>query len=300
MSALAQIGGDHRDILGECPLWHPVEGTLYWVDIRAPAVRRLDPRSGRVESRAMPGFVGAIALTDSSRLLVALENRIALLDFATGALSTLTGVADMMDGHRFNDGRCDPAGRFWVGTMHNLTRAPEGVLYRLDPAGLTPVLHGISIPNSLAWSPDGGVLYFADSLQHRIDAYDFDPATGTLGGCGTFAQIARPAFPDGSAIDADGFLWNAEFFGSRVVRYAPSGAVDRVVAMPVDRPTCCAFGGEGLGTLFITTTCQHMTTEQRAAQPLAGALFALEVDTPGLPEPAVRLAPFRATTEVLS
>ncbi|MBL8588271.1 MAG: SMP-30/gluconolactonase/LRE family protein [Methylobacteriaceae bacterium] len=290
MAALTRQGGAHRDILGECPVWHAAQKSLYWVDIRAPAVRRLDVAADRVESRTMPGLIGAIALTDGPDLLVALGNRIALLDFESGRLTTLAEIADMPDGHRFNDGRCDPQGRFWIGTMHNVTRAAEGKLYRLDPSGPAPVLDGVCIPNSLAWSPDGETLYFADSLQHRIDAYPFDAVRGTVGARRVFAETVRPSFPDGSAVDAEGHLWNAEFFGSRVVRYAPDGRVDRVIPMPVDRPTCCAFGGEELRTLFVTTTCQNLTEAERAAQPLAGALLAVEVDVPGLPEPRVRLA----------
>jgi len=290
MSTLRRHGGAHRDILGECPLWHAAEKALSWVDIRAPAVRRLDVVMDRVESRTMPGLVGAIAFTNGPELLVALENRIALLDFTSGRLTTLTGIPGMPDGHRFNDGRCDRSGRFWVGTMHNVTRAPEGTLYRLDPSGLVPALGAICIPNSLAWSPDGETLYFADSLQHRIDAFAFRPADGTIAAKRGFAEIARPAFPDGSTVDAEGCLWNAEFFGGRIVRYAPDGRVDRIIPMPVDRPTCCALGGEDMRTLFVTTTSQNLTDAERAAQPLAGALLAVDVDVPGLPEPHVNLA----------
>ena len=152
------------------------------------------------------------------------------------------------------------------------------------------MIDGISIPNSLAWSPDGRTMYFADSLCHTIYAFAFTPETGDVGTRRVFAETAAPAFPDGSAMDCEGCLWNAEFFGGRVVRYAPDGRVDRVITCPLDRPTCCAFGGPDLRTLFITSTCQNMAAAERAAQPLAGALFAIDVDVQGLPEPAVRLA----------
>jgi sugar lactone lactonase YvrE len=169
--------------------------------------------------------------------------------------------------------------------MHNVTRAPEGTLYRLDRRGLRPVLAGICIPNSLAWSPDGRTMYFADSLRHAIFQYDYDPADATMGPERTFIQTDPPGFPDGSTVDVEGFLWNAEFNAGRVVRYAPDGRIDRVVPMPVDRPTSCAFGGRGLATLFVTTTCQGMNEAELAAQPLAGALLAFEPGVPGLPEP---------------
>ena len=169
--------------------------------------------------------------------------------------------------------------------MHNLTRAPEGVLYRLVGQDLTGMMSGIRIPNSLAWSPDGRTMYFADSHLYSIFAFDFDTSSGEIGNKRVFATTRAPGFPDGSAVDAEGFLWNAEFNTGRIVRYAPDGRVDRVVETPVDRPTCCAFGGSELSTLFITTTSQGMTRDELAAQPLAGALFALEAPVRGLPEP---------------
>lgn len=289
MPALTRIGRQ-TDILGECPLWHVAEQALYWVDIRAPAIRRFDYRSGVVETWMMPDLVGCIAFADDGRLIVALPDRLALFERATCALATLAALTEPIPGHRFNDGRCDRQGRFWIGSMHNITRAPEGVLYRLDPGGrLSPVLTGIAIPNSLAWSPDGRTMYFADSPTFAIEAYDYDTAHGTIGQPRTFCRTKAPAFPDGSAIDADGCLWNAEFKGSRLVRYAPDGRIDRTIALPADRPTCCAFGGPDLDILYVTTTSQDLTPAQRTAEPFAGGLFAIKADVKGLPEPVCRL-----------
>ena len=222
---------------------------------------------------------------------MALPGRLALWDPAAEGFETVAVPPRRRPGHRFNDGRCDRAGRFWVGTMHNETRAPEGVLYRLADRELVPEIAGVRIPNSLAWSPDGAVMYFADSLDHAIYAYDFDPASGALGERRVFARTDPPGFPDGSAVDADGHLWNAEFNSGRLVRYAPDGTVSRVVDLPVDRPTCCTFGGPDLEILFVTTTSQNMTPEQRAADPLAGALLALDAGVRGLPEARFRPPP---------
>ena len=283
--------GPQRDILGECPLWHTQEQALYWVDIRAPALRRLDWSSQTLQTWPMPGLIGAIAFAEDGRLIIALPDQIALFNRATATISAIAAVANPFEGHRFNDGRVDRQGRFWIGSMHNITRAPVGILYRLDPTnGLVPTLTNIQIPNSLAWSPNGTVMYFADSLTHTIQTHTFDPTTGTPGPARPFATIAPPAFADGSAIDAEGFLWNAEFFGSRIVRYAPDGRIDRVIPMPTDRPTCCTFGGPDLETLFITTTSQNLTEAERHAQPLAGALFACRPGVKGLEEPICRLA----------
>jgi sugar lactone lactonase YvrE len=290
MIEIARIG-EQVDILGESPLWDGDAQALVWVDIRRPAIRRLHPASGRLETWPMPEMVGAIALVDDGRLLVAMGAEILLFDPANGARETLASVP-RPDGHRFNDGRCDRQGRFWVGTMHNLTRAPEGTLYRMQGRGTpVPVREGLCIPNSLAWSPDGRTMYLADSLTHRIDACDYDPATGTPGAWRPFAATVPPGFPDGATVDAEGFLWSAQFKASQVVRYALDGRVDRVIPMPVDKPTAVAFGGTNLDVLYVTTASQHMTPDELAAQPLAGALLALDPGVRGLPEPRYALNP---------
>jgi len=277
--------GEQRDILGECPLWDEREQALFWVDIRHPALRRLDP-AGAVETRTMPGLVGSIALAGPSTLLVALAEQVATYHWPTGRLETVAELPVRIPGHRFNDGRCDRQGRFWVGTMHNETRAPDGVLYRLDPPGtLVPVLEGICIPNSLAWSPDGGTMYFADSPLHAISRYPFDTRTGAMGAAQPFITTQPPGFPDGSTVDAEGHLWNAEFSAGRVVRYAPDGRIDRVIPVLTSRPTSCAFGGADLRTLFITTTSQFMSDADLERDPAAGALFALDAGVAGIPEP---------------
>ena len=289
MVELARVG-TQTDILGESPLWDERAQVLYWVDIRRPAVRRLHAASGRVDTWPLPQIVGSIALTEDDRLLVAMGAEIALFDPATGGCETLATLPQHTEGHRFNDGRCDRQGRFFVGTMHNLTRAPEGTLYRLQGRGeLVAVLHGLCIPNSLAWSPDGATMYFADSLTHRIDAYDFDVASGTPARARVFARSTPPGFPDGATVDADGFVWSAQFKASRVVRYAPDGRVDRVITLPVDKPTAVAFGGPDLRTLYITTASQQMTPDELAAQPLAGALLITDPGVRGLPEPRFAL-----------
>ena len=278
--------GTQRDILGESPLWDERSQCLYWVDIRRPAIRRYTPATGAVDSWAMPDLVGAIALTEEGRLLVALPQFIALFDPLSGSLESFATPSKWAVGHRFNDGRCDRSGRFWVGSMHNLTRAPEGVLYKLEgPGHMVPVQGGISIPNSLAFSPDGRTMYFADSLRYALYAYDYEPETGRMGPQRLFATTEAPGFPDGSAVDAEGYIWNAQFDAWQIVRYAPDGRIDRVIKLDVQRPTCCAFGGPDFATLYVTTASQKMTPEELEAQPLAGALLAFDVGVRGLPEP---------------
>lgn len=282
--------GSQRDILGESPLWDERAECLWWVDIRRPAIRRLDHASGQVGTWTMPGLVGSIALVEDGRLLVALAQQLALFDPRDGSLAPFVEPPPMPPEHRFNDGRCDRQGRFWVGSMHNLTRAPEGVLYCLEGRLLRPERSGICIPNSLAFSPDGATMYFADSLRYTLYAYEYDAAKGRMGSERVLATTQPPGFPDGSTVDAEGFLWNAEFNAARVVRYAPDGRVDRVISVPVPRPTCCAFGGPGLDVLYVTTASQQMNDEELAAQPLAGALLAFDVGVRGLAEPRFALA----------
>lgn len=324
-----------HDVLGECPLWDDERHLLWWVDIRTPALCRLEPERHVTTRWRLPDLVGSIALTDEGtqdapgRLLMALGRRLALFDPGAASSPTLTqascesptetvsgsesvsaqvqllygdarpGLGTLCEApldhpdHRFNDGRCDPAGRFWVGTMNNLTRGPEGRMFRFDAReGLLEfpsMARGLRIPNSLAFSPDGRTMYFADSLDHAIRAFDYDPSTGLTGASRRFAVCAPPAFPDGATVDTAGGLWSTRFHGGCIVRHGPDGAVTRVIKLPVRRPTSCAFGGRDLSTLYVTTTCQHMSAADRDAEPLAGRLLALNVGCRGLPEPRFAL-----------
>jgi sugar lactone lactonase YvrE len=282
--------GDTTDIVGEGPVWCPVEQALYWVDIMAPAVRRWDATTDKTTSWAMPEPVGSLALGDAG-ILVALKTALSLFDPATGAFRQVAPPHDDDPDMRFNDGKCDRQGRFWVGSMGITKRGPRGRLYRMDAkAGWQTVLDGIDIPNGLCWSPDGRTMYFADSVQHTLWAFPYDPATGAIGERRVFLRTDPSEVPDGGTVDAEGFVWSARFGGSRVVRHAPDGRVDRVIEVPARQVTSCAFGGADLTTLFITSAAVNMTAEQRAANPFAGALMALDVGVRGLPEPRYAVA----------
>jgi sugar lactone lactonase YvrE len=283
--ALERIG-DTVDLLGESPVWDDRAQALWWVDVRTPCIRRHDPRDAHTTTFPMPELVGSIGLRQRGGLVVALASAIALFDPGRVTLERIAAPEAGIAHRRFNDGRCDRQGRFWAGTMQDVTRAPEGTLYRLDAAArCTPAFGGIRAPNSLAWSPDGRTMYFADSYLQAIFAYPFDPASGTVGERRVFATLDGTRMPDGSAVDADGFLWNAEYDGWRITRYAPDGRVDRTLHLPVQRPTSCAFGGPNLDVLYVTTACQRLTEAERAAQPLAGMLLALDPGAHGVAEP---------------
>jgi sugar lactone lactonase YvrE len=275
------------DTLGECPVWDERAGLLRWIDIAAPAIKRCDASGSDVRVRPLTEAIGSYALLESSRgVLAAMRSGLYLLDPDTGERDVFARPEPELPDNRFNDGRCDRAGRFWAGTMSTTERKPTGSLYRVEPDGrCARVRTQITIPNSIAWSPDGGTLYFADTPRRLIWALECDPARGELIGERVFAESPGDAGgPDGSCVDADGCLWNAEYGRGRLVRYTPRGEVDRVVGVPVSNPTCCCFGGPRLDTLFVTTARQRLTPAELARQPLAGSVLALGPGVPGLPE----------------
>jgi sugar lactone lactonase YvrE len=278
-----------RAILGESPIWDPVDEALWWVDIRRPAVHRYLPRTGAADAWPMPEEVGSLALRrERGRgLLLALRSGLAFFDPATGALERVCRPEPDQPDNRLNDGKCDRRGRFWVGSMHVSGRQPTGVLYRVDPdLAWQRVVDGITVPNSLAFAPDDRTLYFADTPTRRIMAHGLDLERGALGPARVFVTVPDDAgYPDGSTVDAEGFLWNAHWDGGRLTRYAPDGRVDRVVPLPVTRPTCCAFGGSALDVLYVTTASVRLGEAELGRQPWAGGLLALDVGVRGLPEP---------------
>ena len=240
---------DSGDQLGECPIWDERMHALWWVDIHGRALKRYDGTHLTVMPMAEPP--GSIALRRAGGLIVALQSGVFVL--GTREPQLLVRPPEHEAGLRFNDGRCDRAGRLWVGTLQEPDFPPRGLLYRIEADGRATVMRTrIHVPNSLAWSPDGRTMYFADTPRHKIWAYDYDAERGTFANERLFAA-PHPGFPDGSCVDADGCLWNAEWGGSRVVRYTPAGKIDRVLALPAEKPTCCAFGGTRLDTLYITS-----------------------------------------------
>jgi sugar lactone lactonase YvrE len=273
------------DTLGEVPLWHPTEQVLYWIDAFRPAIHRFDPATGRVESVAPEAKLGSYALRRGGGLLLATRRGIELSD---GLGTPARVVVDPEAGgseNILNDGRCDPSGRFWVGSMSRTLAAPTGRLYRVDGDLRVSVQDdGIFIPNSLAFSPDGTRMYFADSKRKTIFVYDLD-SEGTAANRRVFAECEGEGVPDGSSVDVEGYLWNAVYDGGRLVRYAPDGRVDRVLPLPVTKPTSCALGGPGLATLYVTTARFRMSEEALAREPDAGAVLALDLEIGGLPEP---------------
>ena len=269
-----------RALLGEGPRWDAASRRLLWVDIEGRALHLFDP--ARDDDRAIPldDRVGAAAPTESGGVLVALADRLAVVDPDDESVRTLVELPHG-PGLRLNDGACDAAGRFWVGSMA-LDEAPgAAALYRYSSdGGLERVLDGVTLSNGLGWSPDGGTMYYVDSPTYRVDAFDFDVATGAISGRRRWVAIERDAgIPDGLAVDDEGGVWVALFGGAAVRRYGPDGALDRVLAVPAEKVTACCFGGDDGRSLYVTTAAIDVGDEQ----PLAGSVFVTEVDVSGPP-----------------
>lgn len=275
-------------LLGESPVWCPLERRLYWVDIRRPAVHRFDPRTGEAWSWGMPEDVGFVVLRQGGGVVVGLRSGFAFLDLATGAVTKVFDPEPDQPENRLNDGKCDRRGRLWAGSVNQSTpRQPAAALYRLGPDLSCRVMErGIITSNSIAWSPDDRTFYFADTPTRQIVVYDFDLSEGMIANRRAFASLPEgTGRPDGSTVDSEGFLWNAHFDGCRLTRYAPDGRVDRVIQLPVQHPTSCAFGGDGLDVLYVTSASFALSDADRSRNPLAGGLFAVHVGVRGLPEP---------------
>lgn len=283
MSFQVECAARGADLLGECPLWDGRE--LWWVDILAPALKRLDPASGAVRALALPEPIGSFALRRAGGILAAMKSGLYFLNPEDGALECVAQPELARPQNRFNDGRCDRDGRFWAGTMKDEgPREPAGSLYRLDAdRRCTRERGNLYVPNSLCWSPDGATMYLSDTHRHVIWAYAYDRASGAPSAERVFAQ-GDELHPDGACVDAEGCVWSCQYGGWRIVRFTPAGAIDRVLELPVANPTCCCFGGEALDTLYVATATQKLAPEALARQPLAGSVLALRPGAKGLPE----------------
>jgi sugar lactone lactonase YvrE len=276
---------DAKAELGEGPIWDPDAGCLYFVDIERAAVHRYDPVTGASRSFQVGMMVGAAALTAAGDLVLAVRDGFARLDLESGQVRAIAAVEADLPDRRMNDGKCDPAGRFWAGTMALDKRHGAGALYRLDPDGCVHLmLDGVSISNGLDWSADGRLMYYVDTPTRSIDVFDFDLVTGTIANRRSLTRIERgEGWPDGLTLDADGYIWVALWSGAAVRRYAPDGTLDRIVATPTTYPTSCTFGGPTFRDLYVTTAATALTPDQRLREPLAGGLFRCRPGVHGRP-----------------
>jgi sugar lactone lactonase YvrE len=286
------------DRCGEGVIWDEAHAAVYWTDINRFLIRRFTPGNNCVRSWMFDEPVTALSLTTNDAVIVvALASRIILWEPETDFRHDPNFILDGWPQVRLNDGRADPRGSFWVGTMRNNVNADgslgeaggqDGILYRIDPDGRTTIhRRNIGISNTLAWSPDRLRFYTGDTLANVIWAFHFDLQTGDISNERSFLKDFSRGLPDGSTVDSEGFLWNCRFFGSCIVRVAPDGKIDRVIEMPVRNVTTCTFGGHGLRTLYVTSASNDAAPGDR----LAGGLFAIETDVAGQPENRFALKP---------
>ncbi|HET8876611.1 MAG TPA: SMP-30/gluconolactonase/LRE family protein [Casimicrobiaceae bacterium] len=281
---------DVRASLGECPLWSIAEQALYWIDINAPSLNRFDPLIGENVAMPMPESIGCYAFRDGGGFVVALRSGVWLCN-PDGRLVRRVADAPYDTTHfRFNDGRCDLQGRFVVGTMNEKRDANGAALYRLDgDFALTRLFGGMTISNGLAWSPDGRTMYHADTPAQTIRAFDYDEASGTPSHARAFAHwTGAGERPDGGTVDRAGHYWAAHYGGGKLVELAADGVTVAEHPLPAMCPTMCAFGGADLRTLFVTTARQKRDAAELARFPQSGGIFAMRVETPGMPEAQVR------------
>ena len=281
--------------LGEAPLWSPDERALYWLDLLDPRLHRWSSEHGHSE-RALdaPAPLGAITLTrDPGVAVLTSAAGISLLNLRDGTTTQLLDPLARLPHLHFNDAKVDRAGRLWLGTADQEEVDPRAVLYLLDGAGMSVADAGFAVCNGPAFSRDGSVVYFSDSNARTVLTYRLTD-DGTLLDRRVFARFAPDeGYPDGLTVDADGFVWVAHWDGGRVSRFAPDGELDRVLRVPAPNVTSVAFGGEDLGTLFVTTATFGLDDAALDRFPLSGALFAEhEPGTTGLPEP-----PWRGLTD---
>jgi sugar lactone lactonase YvrE/DNA-binding IclR family transcriptional regulator len=270
------------DFLGEGPHWIAEEGRLLWVDILAPAVLTGDPATGAREAKVMPELVGVVVPKRSGGYLAATETGLWALE--DGGSRLLAEPERDRPGNRFNDGKCDARGRFWVGSLAITTQPDRGRLWRYDPDGaLHRMEEAVHISNGLGWSPDNRRFYFTDSGRRTIWVYDFDLETGGIANRRVFVEFGEAeGVPDGLCVDAEGHVWSAHWDGWCVTRYDPDGRVERVITLPVPRPTSCAFGGPAMTTLYVTSARVRLSSQQLAEAPLSGSVLAVETGIRGL------------------
>jgi sugar lactone lactonase YvrE len=280
-------------LLGESPVWHPREQVLYYCDIPGHTLHRFDPQRGDLRHWTFDTDVASLAPMLDGALLLAMRDGLWRFDPRTGERARLAEPPYDTSTERFNDGKCDPQGRFWVGTIYEPRNPPRASLYCRVRDRLVRKRDGITVSNGLAWSPNGRRMYWSDTAAHMIYAFDFEPASGELANQRVFAsfpfrQPGQPldtygGRPDGAAVDVEGCYWVAMFEGQRLLRLSPEGTVVREVRLPVRCATMPCFGGADLKTLYITTARANRPADELAEQPYAGCVLALDVDVAGLP-----------------
>jgi sugar lactone lactonase YvrE len=282
----AELVINSKCLLGEGALWDHRRKRLLFVDIEKHLLYLYDPVADKLRSIETGQRIGTVVPKQDGRLLVALEKSVAVLDLDTETAETVLEVEPDLPHNRFNDGKCDPAGRFWVGTMAMDMKEGNAGLYRIDPDyKIKRMLPGVSISNGIAWSRDHTRLYYIDTPSRKVDCFDYDHHTGDISQRRTIIEVPEAmGYPDGMTIDTEGCLWIAMFGGAAVTCWSPEER--RLIAshpIPANNVTSCTFGGEALDELYITTARIQMTAEDSSKYPQAGGVFRFKPGVRGLP-----------------
>jgi sugar lactone lactonase YvrE len=287
MSSEIQCLVQIRSELGEGPVWSETEQALYWIDCLKPAAYRYDPGTGENRALDLPldSPIGALALRRNGGYVLALESGIRTVDAAGGNAQPLCHPEKGRNENRYNDGKPDRAGRFFIGSLNKADRDPTGALYRIELDGAcSEIDEGFVCSNGMDWSPDDRLYYFVESGSRNLFVYDYDAASGEIENRRVLASIAaEEGVPDGLCVDRDGFVWVAHWDGWCISRFDPEGKRERKLKMPVPRPTSLCFGGPRLDRLYITSAATDLDKPALAAAPLSGSLFAYDPGVGGLP-----------------
>ena len=277
---------DAKAQLGEGPLWHGHRKTLFWVDIFQRELHEFNPSTGKDRVIKLSQFISCVVPRRKGGLMLGLRRGLAHFNLRTNQVKMICQPDRAKPGNRFNDGKCDPAGRFWAGTMAVNEAPKRGSLFCLSPDySCRRVLTGITVSNGLAWSRDAKTMFYVDSTRPRIFAFDYDCETAGVRRQRMLCRIPkRDGVPDGICLDADDNLWVAHWGGSRVTKWnIKNGKLLRTIRLPVSHPTSCAFGGEKLDQLFITSARIPLSCQQLQREPLAGGIFMIRPGSIGLP-----------------
>jgi L-arabinonolactonase len=278
--------------LGEGCLWDPASASIWWLDIARPSrIQCYCPATGEHRFWLSEVLLTAIAVRTSGGFILAGEDGVYNFNPTSGAIIPFCKPEVDLPGNRFNDGACDAAGNFWLGSMQqNIGPAGEdleltdntGRLYRIAADGSsTAWARNVGVSNGPCWSPDGKTFYFSDSRKQVISAYDFDTSDSTLSNQRVFNQTKSHGYPDGATVDAEGYVWSARWDAGCILRFDPKGRIDRILETPVTRPTCVVFGGDNLETLFFTSSRAHLKDEVLTQHPNQGGLFACNIGIKG-------------------
>jgi sugar lactone lactonase YvrE len=295
VKAECAIVADTADEIAEIPIWDEREQALYWIDMLKPAMYRWDFRTKRTTAFGTPELPSAFALRAGGGVLLATRTHVGAFDQRAGRFEPWVRPEPEPAINFLNDARCDRRGRLWIGSGSKSMKAPTGMLHRVTgDRQVATVERGVCLSNALAWSPDDRTMYYGDSTRGTIWAYDFDLDAGTIRNKCPFAAVpAERGVPDGSVCDAEGFVWSCEFDMSEriekttgfIVRYDPTGRIERMLEVPTCRPTAVTFGGPDLDILYCVSSRYHMTAAEHARQPASGAVLAIDVGVKGLLEP---------------